>query len=365
MLKYVVQIALSGLIAVGLSGCLKQEEAKGQGGQPQMPPPTVKTQEISPQDISVAYSYPARLTSVHEVTVVAKVPGTLEVQRFEEGDWVDEGEVLYEIDPDKYRVAHRQAQANVDVRQAALEAASRTWKRVQSLYAANAISKQEYDNAQGNFEQAEAALSAARVAVEAAKIDLEDATIRAAIGGVASQTHVDVGNYIASPNTPLVTITQLNPIHAEFSLPDQDFFTLKKELNTVTLALESDAQTRVQGKIAYTDSAINAHTSTVKLKGIFENPEGALMPGLFARVHLEGVMLNDAITIPQEALVQDPSGMYVYVLKEGKAQKLSVAIGQATEGRYVIESGLEGGEVLILDNLTKLRQGMPVNVAKG
>jgi membrane fusion protein (multidrug efflux system) len=343
----------------------QEEKGEGQSGQRQMPPPSVKTQKIALQDIAVAYNYPARLTSTHEVTVVAKVPGTLKIQHFKEGDWIGKGEVLYEIDPDKYRIAYQQAQANVQVQQAALDTAAKTWERTQALYASNAISKQEYDNAQGRFEQARAALKASRVAVEAAKIDLEDATIYAAISGVASQTYTDAGNYIATPNTPLVTITQLDPVYAEFSLPDDDFFTLKEKLHEVTLLLESSAGKKVEGEIAYMDAAINVHTSTVKLKGVFKNDNNALLPGFFTRVHLEGIVLQGAIVVPQEALVQDPSGMYVYVIKEGKAHKTPVEIGQATEGKYVITSGLEGGEVLILDNLTKLRQGMPVNVAEG
>lgn len=366
MKKNVVNILFLSVALFLFSGCLDtKKEASAQGGMPQMPPPNVQIATVALQNLPLNYHYPARLVSAHEVSVAAKVAGTLVSQHFKEGDKVEKGALLYEIDPSTYKARYNQALSTVEVQETALKTVARTWERAQALRKSNAISQQDYDDALGAYENAKAALEAARASAQLAKIDLEDATIRATISGVVGQTKIDVGNYIMGANTPLVTITQLDPIHVEFSLPQRDFFTLRASLDTIKLRVEDPSGESAAGKIIYKDAQLNPQTATLTLKGSFENQSSLWVPGLFVRVYLEGAVVENAIAIPQKALVQDPSGTYVYVYKEGKAHKVSVSLGGASGGMFLIESGLEGGEELILDNLTKLRPNMPVNVAKG
>lgn len=366
MKNRLINLSFIVLATVLFTGCLGEEKKpSGKSGMPQMPPPTVQIGVVSAQNIPLSLHYPARLVSAHEVLVISKVAGTLEKQYFKEGDKVEKGALLYEIDPSVYEARYKQALSAVGVQESVLKTATRTWERVQSLKKSNAISQQDYDNALGAYENARAALEAAKASAKLAKIDLEDASVEATIGGVIGETKVDVGNYISGANTPLVTITQLDPIQVEFSLPQRDYFTLKPSMDSIKLRLEGPNGESAIGKVIYTDAKLNAQTATLTLKGSFENSANLWIPGLFVRVYLEGATLENAIAIPQKALVQDPSGTYVYVLKEGKAQRIPVSLGQSNNGMFIIESGLEGGEQIILDNLTKLRPNMPVNVAKG
>lgn len=358
-------IVITILAMLGLSGCLQDEEKKGSSARQQMPPPTVSTSKISLQDIEIDYIYPARLDNTHEVQLVSKVSGILEVQNFSEGDKVKKGDLLYEINDDKYRAIYTQAVANESVTKATLDSVTRTWERTKLLFESDAISKQEYDNALGDFEGAKASLSAAKAAVKVAKVDLDDTKIYAPIDGVAGQTNIDVGNYISLANTKLVTITKLNPINAEFSLPDRDFEDLRKSLEEISIFLDNPNGELLKGKVSFKDPIVNRKTSTIKFKGLFPNDDNLLMPGMFTRIHIKGATLHDAIVIPQKALLQDPSGTYVYLLRDGKADKTPVRIGRTIDGNFIIESGLEGNETIIMDNLTKLRQGMPVKTAKG
>lgn len=358
----VVNFVLALFMAALFAGCLGEEK---KASMPQLPPPTVSTQVVAVHDVPLRYHYPARLISAHEVEVVAKVPGTLVAQHFKEGDMVKKGDLLYEIDPNTYKARYEQALSSFEVQKTLLESATRTWKRAQALQKSNAISQQEYDDALGAYESAKASLELAKVNVQLAKIDLDDATIEATISGVIGQTNVDVGNYISSANVPLVTITQLDPIHVEFSLPQRDYFIIKPSLDTIKLRIDGPDGHSVEGRLIYTDAKVNDKTSTVTLKGSFENSSNLLLPGLFTRVYLEGLVLKDAITIPQKALVQDPSGTYVYIHKDGKALRVPVEIGEAVEGNFIIKSGLKGQEEIILDNLTKLRPNIPVQLAKG
>lgn len=358
-------MAIAIVSMLGLSGCLKEGEQKNASTMRQMPPPIVTTFQISPQNIEIDYIYPARLSNTHEVSVTSKVSGILEAQHFFEGEKVKKGDLLYEINDDRFQAIYAQAVANESVAKAALDSATRTWERTKSLLESNAVSKQIYDNALGDFESAKANLAAAAAAARVAKVDLDDTKIYAAIDGIASQTKVDVGNYISLASTSLVTITKLNPIYAEFSFPDRDFQDLKGSLNDISIYLDNPNGDPLKGEISFQDPSVNFKTSTIKFKGRFPNEDGLLMPGMFTRIYIKGAILNNTIVIPQKALLQDPSGTYVYVLKDGKANKTSVRIGRTVNENFIIESGLNGDETIIMDNLTKLRQGMPVNTAKG
>lgn len=358
-------LALVILVALVFSGCLNEEKKKPAASMMQMPPPTVQTLNVTPKEIEIDYIYPSRISTVHDVSIVSKVSGTLEKKHFKQGERVKQGDLLYEIEDAKYRANYSQALANEFVAQTSLKNVTRTWERVKSLYESDAVSKQEYDDALGAYESAKANLIFAKAALEVAKVDLDYTKIYSPIDGVAGETKIEEGNYISAVNTPLVTITKLNPIFAEFSLPDRDFQVLKSSLNQAKIVLESSHGELSSGEISFQDSIMDAKTSTVKLKGEFVNDENSLLPGMFSRIHVKGIILKDVMTIPQKALLQDPSGTYLFVVKDGVAMKTPVRIGRAIDGEFIIEEGLNEGDELILDNLTKLRQGMPVNVAKG
>ncbi|MBE0496410.1 MAG: efflux RND transporter periplasmic adaptor subunit [Campylobacterales bacterium] len=361
MRNQIVQGICSAILLVVLTGCLGEETTQAAG--PARPALAVKTIVVEPVDVPLSYEYPAKVHSVQQVDVVARVSGILEAKHFSEGQVVQKGDLLYEIDPAKYQATYNQAVASLGVEEAALKAALRDWERTDALYGANAISQQVYDNALKTYETAKASVAAAKATRDLAKIDLDYTKIYAPSSGMIGLASLDEGSYIASSSTPLVTITQVNPVHVEFSLPDRDFLKHKEEFKDADVRLLLGGKVLENaGEITFIDANINPLTSTVQTRATFKNGDSMLMPGLFARIRLEGLVAKNGITIPQSALMQDAGGSFVYVHKEGKVQKVSVVIEQPREGMFIIQSGLQGGEELILNNLTKLRPNAPVRV---
>jgi len=362
MNRYLASGLLSAALVVFLTGCLGEEAPKGQpqGG---MPPPAVQTLSVEAGNIALAYEYPATIQSVQQVDVVARVAGLLEAKHFTEGQKVRKGELLYEIDPAKYQATFNVALAQLGVEEASLKAAALSWERTKTLFEANALSKQEYDNALKAYEASKASVAAAKASLESAKIDLGYTKIYAPSSGVIGLGALDVGSYITAANTPLVRITQTDPVYVDFSLPDRDFLRHKENLENATVRVSvAGKMVENQGKITFTDAVVQPLTSTVQMRATFENSNNALIPGLFARVRLEGLSVASGVSIPQSALLQDASGSFVYVHKEGKAVKVPVSIDQPREGMFILSSGLQGGEALILNNLSKLRPNAPVRV---
>ena len=153
------------------------------------------------------------------------------------------------------------------------------------------------------------------------------------------------------------------PIYIEFSIPDREFLNYRNALQnlTVELIFASGEKNSQNGKIDFIDSNINTLTSTVQSRAIFENVDSAIVPGQFVRVRVIGLKILDKVSIPQEVVMQDSVSPYVYVFKDGKANRVNVKIDRTVGSDFVLDSGLEGGEEIISDNLTKIRPNMPVN----
>jgi len=343
-----------------------------------MPPLSVATYKVVAGDVPVSLEYPAKVKSMQQINVVARVSGILEKKYFTEGNFIKAGEMLYQIDSDRYEALMQEAAADVGVKEATLKQATRDWERIKTLFAQDAVSQKERDSALSAYESAEASLKASQATLKKATIDFNYTKVKAPISGMTSLNTQDIGSYVGSSSDTmtLTTITQVDPIYVEFSLPDIEL--LKKRYVMGTGNWNSIAQAKLpvrlvtpdgstyakQGTLDFLDNSVDAETSTIKARATFSNPNNILIPGLFVRVNVEGLVYKDAISIPQIALLQDATGSYVYIVKEGKAHKLPVKAGTVHNNTYIIESGLNVGDTVITNNLTKLRPGTPVNVVE-
>jgi membrane fusion protein (multidrug efflux system) len=346
-------------------------------GAPQAMP--VSTFVASKGDIDITLEYPAKVKSVQQVQVVARVPGTLEKKFFKEGSTVKEGQLLYRIDPAKYQAAYDAASAQLSIAEANAKQADRNWNRTEVLYAKNALSQREYDSALSAYESANAQVKAAEAALLNAKVDLGYTNVTATAGGDIGESLQDLGSYVgtAATNALLTTITQTNPIYAEFSIPDID--ALKQRYTLKTGSWGNLAAAKLPAKIItpageaydemgvfdYIDTNVDAQTASIKARATFKNGDKVLLPGLFVRVVIEGLVQKDTFSIPQKAVMQDPLGNYVYVMSNNTAQKRPIVVGNTiANSEIIVNSGLNVGDIIILDNLNKLRPGAPVVDAK-
>ncbi|WP_334089924.1 efflux RND transporter periplasmic adaptor subunit [Helicobacter typhlonius] len=345
-------------------GC--KDSGKGGGQSPAL---NVKTQIITRHNVSLNFEYAARLKSVQSARIYARVQGVLLSKNFKEGDIVQEGQLLFKIDPARYLARVQQAKAQRQSAEANFIKANRDWQRVEKLYKQGVYTIDQYDTSRSNFLSAQANVVSTQAALDDVSIDLGYTDVVATISGRTGMRSYDVGNLVGgSGQDVLTTITQLNPIYAEFAIPNTDYYFMRGLENSrirVEYILGNGKVYEKFGKLDFVDSVLDPQTSTIKARSIVDNEEHKLLPNEFVRVRLKGFEAQNAITIPQSALLQDSEGSYVYIIKEGKAKITRVTLGQNLRNNQVlILGGLLDGDVLVLNQLSKVREGIPLNSEK-
>jgi len=311
------------------------------------------------------------VTAFNTVTVRSRVDGQLVQVGFQEGQFVEKGDLIAQIDPRPFEAALAQAEGNQVRDQAQLRDAQINLDRYRDLLAKQFISKQQYDDQAALVGQYEGAVKADEGAIASAKLQLQYAHITAPIAGRVGLRLVDVGNIVhATDQNGLAVITQVQPIAVLFTIPEDHLPDVMRRLQAgMTLTVEAyDRSGRVKvadGKLLTTDNQIDPATGTFKLKAVFENRDHALFPNQFVNVRLLLEMRQDATIVPAAAIQRGPKGEFVYVVKadhtvEARSVKIALTEGNNTS----IDSGLSPGEVVVIDGADKLRPGAVVEVRK-
>lgn len=377
-MKYISQIKFCSILLIIfiLNGCENTKENDSQNIS-EMPPLEVNTYEVKLNDIPVSMEYPAKIKSMQQVNVVAKVNGTLEKKNFTEGNFVKEGEVLYQIDSTRYEALMQEALADVEMKTATLKQATREWERVKILFEQDSTSQKDRDSALSAYETAQASLKASQANLKKAQIDLGYTKVKAPISGFTSLNKQDLGSYVGSTNESMIltTITQTNPIYVEFSLPDIEFLKKRFIMNDgnwnnisqtklpVSIILSDGLIYEEKGTLDFIDSFVDNETSTVKARATFENPKNDLISGLFVKIRIDGLIYKNAISIPQTSLLQDTTGAFVYIAKDNQAVRTPVKIENISKDTYIINDGLNEGDIVITNNLTKLKSGSSITLS--
>ncbi len=361
------------LLAV-LSGC-----GQGSSGPKQMvmPTPEVGVVTVTAQDMPVISEYPGRLESVRMAQIRARVTGILLKQSFREGMDVKTGDELFLIDPEPLKAVFDSASANVAKAEAAFTQAQSRLERYKALVEANAVSKQEYDDASSSVLQAKAQLQAEKAAMATAALNLSYATVRAPIDGRIGEAKVTEGTLVSqSEATPLAVISQLDPIYFDFTQSTTEMLRLKRALDSgklqsvalgqakVTLFLEDGTVYPLPGKMLFSDVTVNKATGMITLRSEFPNPDHTLLPGMFARVRLEEAVNNDAITVPQRGVALGANGeaTAMVVGADNKVEARAVKLSNAVGDQWTVTEGLKAGDRVIVEGLQKIRPGAEVKV---
>ncbi|RKQ73452.1 membrane fusion protein (multidrug efflux system) [Oceanibaculum indicum] len=370
----------AGMVALGLSvaACEEQKQANG-GAQAAPPPPEVLLTTVETRDIPVSYEYAGRVTGSREVEVRARVSGILMERTYTEGEKVKQGDLLFLIDPAPYEAALAQAEAMLQQQQASLAQAEREWKRISSLFERNAVSARERDSALSTLELAKATVAGARAELRTARINLDYTRVEAPISGVTSLEAVSEGSLVGTgqDSSLLTRISQLDPVYVNFAVPDAESLQLRNMRESGALTQPADGRLRVDlrlsdgsivadaGYVDFTDSTIDPNTGTIRNRAVVANPGSDLMPGQFVRVMVNGMVLRDAVTVPQAAVLQGPQGMMVYVVDgENTATPRPIKIGRAIEDSWLVRDGLKTGDRVIVEGVIKVRPGQKVRPAE-
>ncbi|MBY5927183.1 MULTISPECIES: efflux RND transporter periplasmic adaptor subunit [unclassified Halomonas] len=357
--------------ALLLAGCGQDEgQSDAQaGGQPPAKP--IEVAELAYQDIPLDKSYPSKLMSEQEVTLVARVTGVLEERKFEPGDQVEKGDSLYTIEPDLYEATVAQREADLASAQAEVARADRDANRFQQLAAQNSVSRQQVDQALADARVARASVAQAEAALKSAQLDLNYADVTAPVSGVIGLSEVNVGNLV-SPNTELATITPLDPLEVRFQMPQNDAFELRRQLEDMSIediaaSLEAfssrgEAPTVLSGHLDFLGSRVDAETSTVQAEATFANPDGAVLPGQYVRVKIQGLARFGVLAVPELALTQGLMGPQVYVLDDDNvARARPVQLGELAGPWQIILDGVEPGERVVVGDPGSLKPGTPID----
>ncbi|KRW58484.1 efflux RND transporter periplasmic adaptor subunit [Pseudomonas sp. TTU2014-080ASC] len=358
----------SGFLAASLSTSLHAADAP--------PAPGVVVATVKSESLPLQYEYSARTAGFREVQLRAQVSGILQERTYVEGNRVNKGQVMFRIDPRTYEAALSRAKGALAQEQARYRQAERNLGRIRELQKKGFASESELDNAISNFEQSKANIQAAQAEVEARRIDLEYTTVKAPISGITSKETVSEGSLMVAgdPNASLLSnITQLDPIYVNFAVPDSDLESVRSGLHNGTLVMPEDGKLMVkvmfgdgsvyphEGTVNFTDSLVDRSTGAVSIRAVLPNPDQSLLPGQFVRIQVHGITQPDALSVPEQAVLQGPAGTFVYVVDEGNiARARIVSTGPTVNGRWVILSGIAPGDRVIIEGVLKVRPDVPV-----
>ncbi len=315
------------------------------------------------QDVPIYVTGVGTVEAYQSVLVRARVDGTLMQFPVTEGQDVKQGDLIAVIDPRPYQAALDQANAKKAQDETQLANAKLDLGRFLTLSKQDFAPQQQVDTQRALVGQDTAMIAGDDAAIEAAQLNLSYCFIRSPVDGRVGLRLVDVGNLIHSTDaTGIVTITQIHPISATFTLPQEELPTIQADMHQGTLpvlAFASDDSTALdQGTLLTPDNAIDQATGTIKLKATFPNPQDKLWPGQFINAHLQISEAHDAVTVPPAAIQHGPDGLYVYVVDaHSVAQRQKVTVGYQTAQTAIVTSGLQGGETVVVNGQSRLQAG--------
>ncbi|EIO1808195.1 multidrug efflux RND transporter periplasmic adaptor subunit AcrA [Salmonella enterica] len=364
-----VVLMLSGSLA--LTGCDDKQDQ--QGGQ-QMPEVGVVTLKTEPLQITTELS--GRTVAYRIAEVRPQVSGIILKRNFVEGSDIEAGVSLYQIDPATYQATYDSAKGDLAKAQAAANIAELTVKRYQKLLGTQYISKQEYDQALADAQQATAAVVAAKAAVETARINLAYTKVTSPISGRIGKSSVTEGALVQNGQaSALATVQQLDPIYVDVTQSSNDFLRLKQELANGSLKQEngkakvdlvtSDGIKFPQsGTLEFSDVTVDQTTGSITLRAIFPNPDHTLLPGMFVRARLQEGTKPTALLVPQQGVTRTPRGdaTVLVVGADNKVETRQIVASQAIGDKWLVTDGLKAGDRVVVSGLQKVRPGAQVKV---
>lgn len=363
-------LALLAVLALSASmlfaGCGSQQQQQAAGAS------QVKAMKVLQQDTPVVSEYAGQIAGKDEVKVQSKVSGRVVEKYFHGGDFVQAGQPLYRIDSRQYESAVLQAQATLAQSQATLANAQTDLGRDQELLASDAISEQQVTTQQANVNAYSAAAAANQALLQKAQQDLSDTVVYAPMSGQVSVDDVAIGTFATAGNTNLVTIGTTDPVFVTFSISETEYLKFRNiqqmqsgSGNGITVAIKlSDGTTYpLDGRIVQADRALTQNSGTLTVKALFGNPDGLLLPGMFARVKLTGETVPNAILVPQRAVQQLLDKTFVMVVgADGKSEARKIELGQQVGSYYIVKSGLSAEDTVIVEGLSSLTEGKDLTV---
>jgi membrane fusion protein (multidrug efflux system) len=356
---------ISVLTAATLAGCGAAAPVA-----PQLPQVSVTT--VHRSSVPITTELPGRTSAYLVAQVRARVDGIVLTRDFKEGEIVESGQRMYQIDPAPYIAALNSAKAALQKAQANLVSTAAQAERYKVLAAANAVSEQDYDNAVAAQGQAVADVAAGKAAVAAAQINVGYTNVVAPITGRSGVSQVTQGAYVqASAATLMATVQQIDPIYVDLTQSSVEGLQLRRDMATgqlklqgadhakVTLLLEDGTEYPLAGSLEFTDITVDQGTGSVTVRAIFPNPRSVLLPGMFVRARIDEGVDDNAMLVPQVGVTHDPSGQATALIvgADNKVEVRPLKLRGATGDQWIVEGGLDDGDRVIVAGIQKVQPG--------
>ena len=370
-------LVLGAVCCLGLAGV-----TAGCGGtpRPKSAAVSVKTMKVLRQDTVVTHDYSGQVKSMDAVIIKPKVSGSIVEKYFRSGQFVHEGDPLYKIDDRQYDSAVLSARSNVDKARTNLNNSMIDLGRYEKLLSSGAIAEQTVTTQRATVASNQSSYDDAQALLKKAQENLDDTVIRAPITGKLSVDDVAAGTYATAGNTSLVSIGSINPIYVQFSISENEYLNFRMAMEDqrvegerlkrptppkATLTLSNGRKYDEVSTNYIGDRELSESTGTLPLKAVFQNEHGVLLPGMFARVTVEGSPRKDALLVPQRAVQQVLDKSFVIVVGEdNKSVSKLVTLGDQVGSYYIVESGLTQDDNVVVEGLTNLKEGQPLNAAE-
>ena len=364
LLKIGMAAALS-ILLLTLNGC-GRAESSGVTAAPPAPPVSVASAiagKVKDWD-----EFTGRFEAIQHVELRPRVSGYIERVAFVEGSEVHKGDLLFAIDPRPYQATLEHAQAELALAKARSALAVSESARAQRLLTAHAISQEEHDQRVSEVSQATANVAAAQAAVDTAQLNLEFTRVTSPIDGRVSRAIVTAGNYVTAGETTLTSVVSLDPIYVAFDGDEQRYLHFLQsaigaghDATGVQVGLDGESGFPHHGRVNFVDNAVDPATGTIHLRAVLDNSDRRLVPGLMARVRLQGSADYTAVLVPDAAVATDQDRRYVLVVgTDGTVEYRSIELGEVSDGLRVVHNGLKAGERVIVGGLARARPGSKV-----
>lgn len=368
---------LTAAMLLSLAGC---NAPTGAGGPPAMPPPEVGFVTVTTTPVTLTTELPGRTAPYRIAEVRPQVGGIVLERPFDEGGPIAAGQVLYRIDPARYRAGVDSAEAALTSAKATLERAALKATRHGNLLKAKAVSQEDYDDANAALKEAQAAVAVAEAELAAARIDLAYTDVKSPIPGRVGRSAVTQGALVtANQELALATVQQLDPIYVDLSQSSAQLLKLRRALDggqlarrageqpTVTLILEDGTAYPLPGRLEFSEVSVDKGTGAVTLRATFPNPDQLLLPGMFVRAVVEEGVRDDAILVPQQGVARDRRGdpTALVIGADGTVEQRTLKVERTQGNRWIVDDGLAPGDRLIVEGTLKVRPGdkaVPVDV---
>jgi len=355
-----------------LAGCSDAEQSSQQQ---QQAPMTVGVVTLKSQSVAFNTELPGRASAFKMAEVRPQVGGIIERQDFSGGELVSAGQQLYQIEDSTYQADLASAQANLARAEATEHSATARFKRFENLLADEAVSQQDYDEVEAAYLQAKAELKVAEAEVARAELNMEYTQVRAPIDGLIGRSLLTEGALVSTGQAQALTrIHQLDPIYVDIVQSSDDYLALQQDIASGRIETDADNRAKVevlvgeqgqltaQGELLFNEVSVDPQTSAITLRAKIDNPDHKILPGMYVNTRIASGTLKNALLAPQTGVTRDPRGraQVMLVNSDGKVERRLIEVGRTIGSDWVVLSGLNAGDQVIVEGLQKVQPEMPV-----